>query len=62
MKQLLNGFMEKFEAMAMAVTFAEAGEWKTAERYLNPRPKEQEKGDYPRRQSGKRKQPRMRAH
>jgi hypothetical protein len=43
MKQILAGFMERFEAMSMAVTFAEAGEWSTAKRMLDRGNKWQQK-------------------
>lgn len=35
MKQFLSTLNERFEAMAMAVAFAEAGEWETAERIID---------------------------
>lgn len=34
----MKRFIERFEAMAMAVAFAEVGEWKTAESIMQPKP------------------------
>lgn len=56
----MKKFFERFEAMAMAVSFAEAGEWETAKRiserkgykYIAPERKDTRKTD---------RRPRMRA-
>ena len=35
MKQTIRRFVERFEVLAMAVAFAEAGEWTTAEHIMS---------------------------
>jgi hypothetical protein len=59
MRQLFTNFMQRFEAMAMAVAFAEAGEWSTAESMIER--KQQRSVADKRKDNQKRKRPAMRA-
>jgi hypothetical protein len=54
MKNYLQSIQQRFEAMCMAVTFAEAGEWDEARKMMNTR----QKSD--RRDSVKKRQPQQR--
>ena len=60
MKQIIMRFRKQFEAMAMAVAFAEAGEWSTAERIMDSRQQSRQIGLNKKTGKKERKKTRMR--
>jgi hypothetical protein len=59
---MIKRLIERFEAMAMAVAFAEAGEWTTAERMMDSKPQHHNKNIDKKNGKQNRQQPRIRVY
>jgi hypothetical protein len=60
MKQIIRRFVKRFEVMAMAVAYAEAGEWSFAEKIMDNERQRQHSGLDVKTDKKARKQTRMR--